>query len=501
MSDLQHIRSDHHTPAKTRIVAENSPGRDRRVGCFDLGFARWLLVVGCVHTPEKTALQPLHPTVIWVDAYAPLEGDGTAERPLKRVPRSIPAGVTLRLRSGLYAGPFVLEEGARLEGRGEVVLTGEAGQTVVTASGAAVEGVSIQGGAIGLEASQRVVMARVRFSGQRRLAVAVHGQLTMSQAKLEATVEGIDGVGVDRGASLELWASHFSGGFRRAVWTEGGAIDLRSVSAAGAKTLVHAIDGTSRLSSLSSGQGSGPAFFFAGGSVVLEGAEIVGHEYSVQLARGVDAHLSFLKASGGMESCVSAVSAQLTLFRSTFSRCGPGGALSLLDSRSTTSEVEINSARDLGIFLSGGQAALRSVRIGGVTASGPSLGDALHVRDARVEGESLMVSDVEGSAVFATASAEVRLQVLEVERARHSTLFVERSARVTLGAVRVRGGGGPALVVPDAAYVRLDSLFVAGGSEPPVWADCGAGAEVELGRLESTVPQPRSRCVEIPHSK
>ena len=37
--------------------------------------------------------------------------------------------------------------------------------------------------------------------------------------------------------------------------------------------------------------------------------------------------------------------------------------------------------------------------------------------------------------------------------------------------------------------------FVAGGSELPIYAECAEGAEVVLGRLESTVQQVPSRCV------
>jgi hypothetical protein len=191
---------------------------------------------------------------------------------------------------------------------------------------------------------------------------------------------------------------------------------------------------------------------------------------------------------------VSALTATVNLSSSTLAHCGPGGALSVLDSQTTVSNLEITDARELGILVTQGRAALRDVHISRVSGAGESLGDGLHVRGGAVVVESLSVSDVEGSAVFASAFADLKIQKLEVERARHSALFVERRATVTVGALLVRGSGS-AVVVPDAASVDVDSLWVAGGNEMPIYAECGAGAKVTLGRLESTVQQLPSHCV------
>ncbi|MDP1826310.1 MAG: hypothetical protein Q8L48_23790 [Archangium sp.] len=476
----------------------NRLARDRSLRFSDLAVALFLLVVGCVRVPEPVVREEVHRVEVWVDAFSPAGGDGTPARPLKTVPEPVPMGAVVHLRSGLYAGPFVLGDGARLEGLGEVVLTGEAGQTVVTAANATLDGLSVQGGAIGLEAGPGVVVTRAHFSGQRQRAVVVHGSLTMSEARLEASVEGIDGVSVDRGASLELTSTKFTGGFRRAVLSEGGTLTLRSVSGEGPKTLVHALDATSRLENLRSVLGSGPALFFAGGRLHLVGAELIGHEYSVQLSRGVDATLSNLQARDALEGCLSAIASKLSLSASSFTGCGPLGALTLQDSRVQVKDVEITSSRELGIFAKRGTLGLLDVRISKISADREGwLGDALHVRDGVVVTSlgSLTLSDLGGSGLFASAFAEVHLGAVSVERARASALFVERGATVSIRALLVRGGGGPAVVVPDRASVELESLSVSGGNEMPVYAECQAGAQVVLGRLESTVQQLPSLCV------
>ncbi len=501
MSDLRVQRTDQRTPPKPRFVPGNRPRRDRRPYFSDLRLVVLLLVTGCVRAPAHGPAPEVHRPEVWVDAFSPAGGDGSSARPFKTVPQPLPAGLTVHLRSGLYPGPFVLGEGTRFDGSGEVVLTGEAGQTVVTGTGATLERISVQGGAIGVEAGPNLTLTHVHFSGQRKQAVLVHGALRMSQATFEASVEGIEGVVVDRGATLTLSQTKFVGGFRRAVASEGGTLELNDVAAEGPKTLLHAIDAKCTLQNVRSTLGSGPALFFAGGTVNLQGAELVGHEFSVQLFRGVDATLSHVKARGALQACITGVGARLSLSRSTLTKCGAGGAVSLQGSQSVLSDVEISSAQDLGIFVKSGTLSLSGIKISQVAADRQGvLGDALHVRaEAEVTATGpITVVDVDGSALFASTYSTVRLPSLSVDRARNSALFVELGASVTIGDLLVRGGRGPAVVVPDKASVQLDSLSVAGGNEMPVYAECRQGAQVTVGRLESTVQQLPSQCVRVP---
>lgn len=498
MSDLADHRRDQRSPPNPRLRPVNRLARDRRLRFSDLAVTLFVMMAGCAPLHEPVTRDEVHRPEFWVDAFSPSGGDGSSARPFKVVPQPVPAGAILHLRAGLYPGPFVLPAGARLDGLGEVVLTGEADQTVVSSSGATLEGVSVQGGALGLEVLPGMTtVTRVHFSGQRRQAAVVHGALTLRQARFEASVEGIDGVSVDRGAQLELSNAKFTGGFRRAVMTEGGTLELQSVTGEGVKTLVHAVEGASRLRDVHSMRGSGPALFFAAGSVSLTGAEVSGHEFAVLLARGVEAQLSGVHATGALQACIAAGSSMLRLSSSTLTGCGPGGALSLMDSRTEVIDVEISAARELGVFVKKGRLGVLGLKVSKVSGSGEALGDALHVRDEAVVTGSgaISFSDVEGSGIFASSFSEVRLKDLTVERARSAALFAERGAKVTIGNLLVRGGAGAAVVVPDAASVELESLSVAGGNEMPIYAECQAGAKVRIGRLESTVQQLPSECV------
>ena len=501
MSDLTDRDRDQGAAPSTRMRPGNRLASDRSLRLSDLSVALFLLVVGCVHAgPEPIARLEVHRPEFWVDAFSPAGGDGSKAHPFKVLAQPVPPGATLHFRTGLYAGPFVLGAGARLEGLGEVVLTGEAGQTVVVAEGATLEGISIQGGDLGLEAGPGVVVTRTHFSGQRRRAVVVHGSLTLSETRLEASVEGIDGVVVDRGATLEVNNTKFLGGFRRAVMTDGGTLRLSSVWGEGPKTLVHAIDGKSDLANVHSVLGSGPALFFAGGTVHVSEAEVIGHEYSVQLSRVLEAHLSGLVARSALEGCISAIGSSLRVSHSTLTQCGPAGAVALQDSKTALIKVDITSAHELGIFAARGSLHLMDVTVSKV-AHGPqdSMGDAVHLRDGAAVTSlgGLLFSDLDGSGLFASSLAEVQLASLTVDRARKSALFVERGASVGIRALRVRGGAGAAVVALDRARVVLDSLTVSGGNEMPVYAECGAGAQVSLGQLDSTVQQLPSQCVSL----
>lgn len=506
MSDLKDQAADQPAPPSSRIGPENRLRRDR-AGRFPDHFwglvpAICVLASSCVSTPPPvTPSAEVHRPEVWVDAFSPAGGDGSSARPFKNVPQPLPDGVTVRLRAGLYAGPFVLGEGARLEGTGEVVLTGEAGQTVVTATSATLEGLSVQGGALGLEANGKTVVKRVHFSGQRQRAALVRGRLELSSSTFDASVEGIEGIFVERGATLKLDQAKFTGGFKRAVLTDGGTLELEALTGEGPKTLVHALGGQSTLRGVKAVMGSGAALLFSGGTVDLRGAEVVGHEYALQLMGGVKAQLSELQFRGATQACISSIGSAFTLTNAALQKCGGGGALTLQKSMATLTGVRIEEAQELGIFMKQGELKLERVEIAQVSAAHDgALGDALHVRDeAKVSAVGpLTVSDVAGSALFASTYSEVNLPSLSVERARSSALFVELHAQVNIETLLVRGGSGPAVVVPDKASVTVKTLSVAGGNEMPVYAECTAGAQVSVGRLESTLQQLPSKCVSLP---
>lgn len=454
------------------------------------------MLVGCASRtvkPEPVVPEPAAAREVWVDASASAGGDGSLEHPFKAVPE-LSGPTRLNLRAGVYQGPFRFE-GVQLEGHGVVVLTSNAGETTVTASNSALANVSIQGGDVGLAAGPGVSGRAVYFSGQRREAAHVSGALTLAQSKAVASIEGTLGLVVEPKASLGATGLELEAGFKRGVQCEGGALALDGVKALGVKAVVHSRGCTGVVAALTAENGAGPAVFASGGQLEVRALTVRGHEYGLQLGPSAKVTASSVEIAGTGDACVSTNGAELTVNGGRFSRCGLSGGLLLLDGSTVRLEdVTVKDTKDVGVLARKATLTVVGAQLSGISAIGEALGDALHLRESHVTLERVRVSDVTGSGVVASVFSEVTVVSLEVERAHAPALVAEKGAQVTVKALLVRGGSG-AVLVPDGARVTLESLSVAGGSEMPIYAECQAGAEVAVGKLESTVQQLPSRCV------
>ncbi|GMU63699.1 MAG: hypothetical protein AMXMBFR34_54620 [Myxococcaceae bacterium] len=165
-------------------------------------------------------------------------------------------------------------------------------------------------------------------------------------------------------------------------------------------------------------------------------------------------------------------------------------------------DARVTDSTAMGVFVRKGRARLLRVTVERLSAEANAdgtraLGDALMLRDAEVEVDQLTAREVEGSALYASAFATVRVGTLLAERTGGGALLVERGASVTVKELTSRGTLGPAVTVPDKAKLSVGRLVVSGGAEVPVFAACEDGAEVHLGRLDSTVPQPPAKCLRL----
>lgn len=496
MSDLNPTAADQQRRATRENHARFECTRDHARRARDLAVAGLLVVAACVPPRVQEKLEPARPQV-WVDAFAAPGGDGSRARPLKAVP-PLPPGVELHLASGLYAGPFVLPDDALVEGRGEVVLFAEGDVTVVSASRASLSHVAIQGGATGLLASGAVTLDGVRVSGFRKIGVrAEQARLDARGLTVEGTIAGTLGVSASGGVTTVSRAS-FTGGLSRALMLDGGRAVLRRVESTGAKTLVQSRACDLDAEGLSAAAGSGPALFVSGGRAVLRDVAVLGHEYALQLASGARAEVSGFSSKGALMGAISTLASEATFTKVEIERSGVHGAFELLDSTTTVSDARIREAQSLGLWVRKGRARLARITVEGVAAEGSgerqSQGDAFQFRDAEIDADELTVRDVEGSAVYATAVATVRLGTLRAERTAWGALLVERGAKVTANEVVSVASRGAAVSVLDHGTLVLHRLE-ASGAEVPLWAECGEGADVELGAVISKVAQPASPCV------
>ncbi|MHB8878616.1 MAG: hypothetical protein ACYC8T_33370, partial [Myxococcaceae bacterium] len=215
--------------------------------CFAAGL--FLALLACP-SPRPVAPPPVPLAFsprpeLWVDASSPAPGEGTRGHPYRSLGAALARFVggppfTVRLASGLYPGPFELPAGVRLVGFGAVVLHAEGPAVLHAPKGAILEGLMVQGAAVGLVADGAVELLAVKFSGQRDTAVRVEGgALHASSCEFAATVSGIRGVGVGRGAGATLKDCAFLGPFRRAVEAAGAKVSVVGSRFEGPGTGVH----------------------------------------------------------------------------------------------------------------------------------------------------------------------------------------------------------------------------------------------------------------------
>jgi hypothetical protein len=455
----------------------------------------------------------------WVDGSALEGGDGSELRPFKTLQAALaaaPAPRRVALRAGLYRGPFTLPDRLRVEGPETAVLyvDGADGAVVSPAGSAELEGLSIQGGEVGLRVARgRVTGRALHFSGQRRAAVQVEGgQIELSGSELKATVSETVGVGVGRGRA-QVTGSRFEGPFRRAVampWpmardaaadgTADGALEVAGCRFDQAVTAVHAVGGRVRLDDLSASGGRGPAVFLASGQAEVRSLRVDGHEYALQ-ARGMQSlDVKDLTAVRPERSGVAVVNGRATLEDLTVVSSGDFGAVAAIGAEVVVKRFRLHrpgaygiTARDATLTVVDGEISeVLPDRDGGA-------GDALHLRDARAVVERVSVRQAAGVGLLAAQASRVEARSLILQGCRWGGLVVETLADLEGTSVVVQDSGGAALAVPGDASARVDLLVSERNAEGALWADCASGAKVHLTRVREDGPPGRSLpCVREP---
>ncbi len=434
----------------------------------------------------------------WVDAHAGEAGDGSSGSPFKRLGDALAPGATVHLRSGLYPGPFQLPPGVKLVGHGEVVLYAEGETTVVTARAASLEGLSVQGGFIGLLASGPVSLKRVHLSGHRRVAVRAAAALSVEDSVFEGTVSETRGIALSAGASASLRKVRFTGAFRRAVDAEDAVLHAAEVTSEGPVEALHLVRTQAEVRQLTVLGGRGPGIFTADGALDLRGASVTGHEYGLQ-ARNTALTIDGFTSKRAEFAGIATVGCTGTLAHISTEASGTYGGLQLLESTLTVTGLKVKLGAVTGVLVRKGTVTLQDVTVEQVRAdsgaSGESGGDGLELRDAEVTLKNVTVRDVAGSGVFAAAVAQVTIIGLTCERCRVGTVVADRMARVGVQGLVSRGGQGPAIAATDHASISVDDADVT-ASEAPIWAECAQGVQVTVRHFKSNLKQPPSACID-----
>jgi hypothetical protein len=249
-------------------------------------------------------------------------------------------------------------------------------------------------------------------------------------------------------------------------------------------------------------EGREAGLFAQRGLLRLEDVDVTGHEYGLQTVettleargftsvRAARAGVVLIGSRGGMEETVVLGS-------------GNSGAMLLVGSDLVLRGVRVDGADEYGVSVTRGRLRLQQAVITRLTSRGGDSGDGLHLRDAEVEVEGLVVRNVVGVGVLGAQGSRVRLRDVSLESCQEAGVHAETLGRVTADGLQVRGSGGPALIAMDNGVLRVDALTVRDNAAGLVWADCQGDTEVTLGRVMEPDPArgppgPEARCVGRP---
>jgi hypothetical protein len=477
--------------------------------------ARRLLLALCVGWPGcHPRLKPDFPpagtatelwTELWVNQASLPGGDGSTARPFKSLSEALAKAekrpTRIQLAAGLYAGPFRTAGPVQISGGPSSILFSE-GLDAVLLPGAEIqlEGVGVQGGSIGIEASGRVSMRGVLFSGQRMAAVRLRGgALTAHASTFSASISETLGIVLEEDAEADLSACIFLGPYRRALQSKSrNTVGITDSRFEGPVTGIHQTAGTIRVQRTSFSGGRGPALFTARGRLELSDVRVHGHEYGVQCGEGAT-----LKADGF--SSIRADRAGIALARATAELeeivivdSGSFGGLQLVSAAASLRRFWIHGGEAYGIHARDSQLTASDGAITQIKDRDGAAGDGIHVRGGRTTLASVSIRIAAGAGALAAESAELSMRDVTLENCRWAGLIAETLARVRGSSLWVRHAGGAAIAVPSEADVQIDLLGSEGNSQGAVWAECASGAQVVLSRPRGdALGGTTSRCVRI----
>lgn len=482
-----------------------SPDRSKwRRSLARAGLLAWAMVCACRTMGSGVAEgATAAPVERWVDERAAAEGDGTMERPWRRLPKRLEGSSVWHLKSGVYAGPVVMGEGVELRGEGLAVISIEGEGVVLRVEGTGrLSQLSIQGGSVGLSVSAKLSAQDVHVSGQKTQAVVVEGaELDAVGLKLVATIPGGTGLAMNGTSTVTLARVELEGGFRRGIDNQGGTLTVSGLVSRGGGYGVRAVGGLTKVTNASFSGGKNSAVFASQGVLEVTQLKVSGHDNAVELGSKAKATITELNAGGLASSGVSSNDADLTLRRATITGSGPGGAVFIAGGTAHIVGLHVHDVSAIGVLARKATLRLESAIFERIRSEPngdgtSSLGDALQLRASTVSFTDVKVSDVAGSALYASATAKVMGQTITCERAAGGAVVSERGAEVNVDRLVVKGSAAPALSVPDAARATIGRLFVVGSSQS-IWADCQLGARVDVGQMEADDDALFPRCVQV----
>jgi hypothetical protein len=240
--------------------------------------------------------------------------------------------------------------------------------------------------------------------------------------------------------------------------------------------------------------GRGPAFFVTRGALDLTDASVDGQEYAVLAREGARLTVSGLISANAQRAAFGLVGVIADLRGIHITNAGTDGALQMVGGDVTLRGFEIRGSAGAGITARQGHLRLERGSVTDVTDRGGGTGSGVELRAIDATLRDVAIRNTAGAGVVCAETAKVQLEHVSVDGSGLAGLQVDTFALVRAQSLTVRHVKGPALLLPARASLRIDGLEAA-DAQLLVWAECNAGARVQLSHVQTALELLPSPCV------
>lgn len=420
---------------------------------------------------------------------AALEADGSDRAPFSSLGEALRAardGDEVVLGPGIYTERVEVARRVRLRGPREAVIAGPGAQDTVVRllAPAELEGLTVRGGAVGVEVRAPSRLEGLHLSGQRTAAITITGVRTeLSGGELVSISNGKPvGVEVQDGGELHARGVRLSGPFRFGIRAKRSRLRLDTLEVEGATVGVGCFDGCDgviRRSSLTQGPGAG--LLVSSGRLVARDNLLSRYEQCAGANPGGELILEDNVTALCELTGIGAFSAKLEVAHHLHVGPASTAAIELVGSRATVRDSVLVDPGIIGVGIRGGTVELSELLVRAARPDRDGLfGDGIYALTA----DSLTVRGaiLESNAGTALTANHTPVRVVDLEAwfNRVGGVMAQNRATIHLLGVSLSYNLGPALVAMEAARIEVEGGRLWRNGEGPAAASCGEAASVWL---------------------
>jgi len=431
------------------------------------------------------------------------DADGSEARPYRTLTRALAAaqdGDRIVLATGLYTERVVVDRAVTIAGaRLAVLVSPDATGIVVEARvPLRMEGLSVQGGEVGVRALRPLWLQDVAFSAQRRAAVQVHEtRADVHRGVWSALFDRPELAGLESmGGDVAVTGTRFEGPFASALLARGGSLEAVGVEVEGAVTGLSCFAGcraTVRASVVAQGRGTG--LLVDAARLTVQDTLVSRWDHCLEARNGADLTVSDSATAFCEEAGVSVRRSRLRMRGHVHAGQATAAAIGIIEGEATIDE---------GVIFNPGATGIAFHR-----SRGEVSGTVIRGARSETEGDAVFAEKVEGlvlRGLFLEASARTALTLqggraraigVEVRTSVEAAFLVEKDGALELEAPAVLRSAGPALLARSGGRIHTRFGHFSDLRAGVAWADCAGAPAIILEKTTSPRPVAEATCVEL----